>query len=442
MISIPYGILFHTSFDASFVALCGLFIAIIFTGTFCISWILRKTLGISHIAGNIIGGIMLGPTGCDVANFFLFQRISSVVDPVSGDSFSFVVSDLSLFFVAVLTALFGVPYLLWLAGHETEVPRMIKAGFTACCAGVLGALLPIGMIASALYYYYPWSWVQAVGMGMVFSATSVSISVAMLLAYHAMHTRSAQAVLGAAIIDDIVAVILLSLFMISIGGGHHEVSLMQSIVNVLLVLMSMCVIGYWLVRPLVRIVCVHIPEWAATCATVVMLSYFVLSEMVGHLAGITGAYFAGLFHRMGDHDHKAVKAIEPFVSGLLLPLFLGSIGFQVDMRVLSVSDWIVVGVLLVISIISKFLGCFVAMGLSNLGSRSATQDRWSLQEAYLFGASMVARGEVGLVIATILLGEHLFTAQQYVICVVVIVLTTVATPLLLAPVLRRMNEII
>lgn len=441
MISIPYGILLHTSLDASFVALCGLFMAIVFTGTFVISWLLRQTLGISHIAGNIIGGIILGPTGFDVGNFFLFQRMSSVIDPVSGDSFSFVVSDLSLFFVAVLTALLGVPYLLWLAGHETELERMMKSGFTAVCAGILGALLPIAMIAAVLYAY-SWPWIQAVGMGMVFSATSVSISVAMLLSYNAMHTRSAQAVLGAAVIDDIVAVILLSLFMISVGGGHHDVSLLQSIKNVVLVLAIMAAVGYWVLRPLVTVVCKHIPEWVPTFATVGMLSYFVLAEMVGHLAGITGAYFAGLFHRMGDHDHKAVKVLEPFIGAILLPLFLGSIGFQVDMRLLSFSDWILAGVILVVSIVAKFLGCFVAMGLSNFFSASKKQDYWSLQEAYLFGASMVARGEVGLVIATILLGEHLFTAQQYVLCVVIIVLTTVATPLLLAPVLRRMSHVL
>jgi hypothetical protein len=99
--------------------------------------------------------------------------------------------------------------------------------------------------------------------------------------------------------------------------------------------------------------------------------------------------------------------------------------------VLTYSQWGVVVLLLVVAIISKLLACYAATFMSNAAGRRSV-DRWSLHEGYLFGSSMVARGEVGLVISTILRGSQLITPEQYIIAVVVIVLTTIVTPLMLA----------
>lgn len=440
MMHVTPGVVFSLSLDAHFVALCGLFVALVLLGAVLAGKLLYTLFKIPQVAGQIIGGIILGPTCINSADLQLFQQTVLVLDPVTAVEYGFSVSDLALFFVSVVTALLGVPYLLWLAGHETEVKNILRSGFTAVCAGILGALIPIGLIAVILQWY-AWSWTQAVGMGMVFSATSVSISVAMLLAYRAMHTRAAQVTLGAAVVDDIFAVILLSLFVISVSGAdsgqHHSVA--HSLLSVGFVLAVMVGVGYVLVRPLVHLISEKKPLFLPTVATVVMLAYFAVAELVGHLAGITGAYFAGLFHRMGDHKHLAEKALAPFVQAILLPIFLGSIGFQVDMRLLGAHDWLLVFILLGASIVAKFAGCFIAMGISNLIAGFGSRSHWTLHEAYLFSAAMVARGEVGLVVATLLFGEHIFGHQQYVIAVVVIVLTTIATPLLLAPALRRLD---
>lgn len=167
-----------------------------------------------------------------------------------------------------------------------------------------------------------------------------------------------------------------------------------------------------------------------------MLLYFALAELLGGLAGITGAYFAGLFHRMADTRHHAERVISPFVSAVLLPLFLCSIGLQVDIKLLHFSEWSIVLLLLVIAIISKLLACYIATNLSNLWGRRKGIT-WSKLEGFIFGSSMVARGEVGLVVATILHGAslngvRLISSQQYVIAVIVIVLTTIAAPIMLS----------
>jgi Kef-type K+ transport system membrane component KefB len=140
---------------------------------------------------------------------------------------------------------------------------------------------------------------------------------------------------------------------------------------------------------------------------------------------------------MGDHRHAAEKVISPFVNAFLLPIFLGSIGLQLDVRLLNGSDWLLVLLLLVIAIISKLVGCWMATALSN---RFAHKDsyRWTSLDTYLFGSSMVARGEVGLVVSTILFGAGIIQPAHYVIAIVVIVLTTVATPIMLAQGFERL----
>ena len=172
-------------------------------------------------------------------------------------------------------------------------------------------------------------------------------------------------------------------------------------------------------------------------ANILMLFYFAFAELIGGLAGITGAYFAGFFHRMGDHRHGAEKVISPFVNAFLLPLFLGSIGLQLNIRLLNSSDWILVILLLVLAIVSKLLGCWAATAISNYVSHKNSY-RWTGLDTYLFGSSMVARGEVGLVVSTILFGAGILGQNHYIIAVVVIVLTTVATPIMLAQGFNRL----
>jgi len=101
------------------------------------------------------------------------------------------------------------------------------------------------------------------------------------------------------------------------------------------------------------------------------------------------------------------------------------------MQMLSLFDWVLALSILIVAIISKLLSCYVATEMTNKWY-GLKEDKWTLLESYLFGSSMVARGEVGLVIATIVYGAGFILMHQYIISVVVIVLSTIATPILLA----------
>lgn len=261
-----------------------------------------------------------------------------------------------------------------------------------------------------------------------------------------MHLKSSKATLGAAVIDDITAVVLLSIFLILIQSGTfggacsvalHAVShgcktVPEALLYMLTSFILLFSVGFYLIPPIISwLKKRHSTYMIASFANGIMLIYFAGAELIGGLAGITGAYFAGLFHRLGDHRHQAEKSISPFVNAVLLPLFLGSIGLHVNLQQLSLKQWGIVILLLVVAILAKLVGCFVATYAQNIFSKKKNM-QWSALESYLFGSSMVARGEVGLVIATILNGAHIISPDQYVMSIVVIVLTTIAAPIMLA----------
>jgi len=443
--SIPPTVLVNSGLDTAFVAHCAFFVACVLVWSVLCGWVLHRVCAIPTIAGQIIGGIFLGPSLLNIGGWAIFSYPVYFTDRTSGTVYSLITSDLCAFFVLLLSAVLTVSYLLWIAGYETDIHDIAKVGRAAISAGFLGAVLPIAVMWIGLMIIAPhlFSVVQAVGMGLIFAATSVSIPIAMLFSLKMMHLRSSKATLGAAIIDDIVAVILLSIFFIAAQSGFfgapagsamhgHTVSLMHALGYLVLSFVVIIAVGAYVIPHLIR--WLGAKDRAHLIPSVtngVMLMYFAFAELVGGLAGITGAYFAGLFHRRGDDHGHAQGIIAPFAQTILLPLFLGSVGLQINVGILTVGQWLLVGYVLILALVSKLGACFIAMWISNWGVRDE-QQRWSWLDGFLFGASMVARGEVGLVVSTVLCGSALITQEQYVIAVVAILLTTIASPILLA----------
>jgi Kef-type K+ transport system membrane component KefB len=443
-LAVPAQLLISSGLNTLFIAKFALFVSIFLAGVIIIGYLLNLFVRMPIIAGQIMGGIFLGPSGVNLANISFFRAPLELIDRSSGLVYALVSSDLFIFFLLLLSAAFTVSYLLWLAGHETDVRDIAKIGIMPVVAGFLGAVLPIFFIGLFLYYIFgtTWSLVEALSTSLVFAATSVSIPIAMLLTYNKMHLRSSKATLGAAIVDDILAVILLSGFFACAQTGllgdvpsnvqnSHSGSLVQVFLYMVFGFILFCLIGYYTIPPFMRyLYAKKLHTMMPSFALVIMLGSFACVELCAGLAGITGAYFAGLFHRLGDVRHTVEKTVAPFVNAILIPLFLGSIGFQVDVTLLSLFDWGVVCIILLLAIVSKMIGCFVAVFVSNMLSNNRFQ--WRGIETYLFGSAMVARGEVGLVVATILYGAGFLLTNQYVISIVVIVLTTVVASIMLS----------
>ena len=442
IVLIPTNLIINAGVTPHFVAKFALFIAFLLLGTICIGRMLRMLFKIPAIAGQIIGGIVLGPSLLNLTAWQMFSERVVFGDLSTGFEYSFASCDLFVLFVLLISAGFTVTYLLWIAGHETDIKDILKVGVTATGAGIFGAVIPIVVIAAWLVWFNGMTLATAIGIGLIFAATSVSIPVAMFFSQKKMHLQSSKATLGAAIIDDIFAVILLSLFMMGLQtglfGGNIDTSLLGHTSGVLdalgfmlLAFVAFGIVGYFGMVPFIGWISkrerIHL---ISATATIFMLSYFAFSELIGGLAGITGAYFAGMFHRMADKKHYAVKAISPYVNAILLPIFLGSIGLQINLKLLTWSDWKTVFILTILAIITKFMGTYLATGISNVfGNRN--KYRWSNLDSYIFGAAMVARGEVGLVVATLLKAVGVLDFSTYIVSVVVIILTTIISPMLL-----------
>ncbi len=225
-LSIPEGVLTSAGIPAAFVAHFALFISCVLLWTLLCGAVLKYCFRLPIIAGQIMGGILLGPSLINIRSYTIFSEPLEFVDVATAQVYSLMSFDLFVFTLILISSTLTVSYLLWIAGHETDVHDLVKVGLTATTAGILGALLPIGMTVLVMYMLlsFGYSFVQAVGLGLILAATSVSIPVAMLVSQKKMHLKSSKATLGAAIIDDVFAVILLSLFFIlvqqeSLGVG-------------------------------------------------------------------------------------------------------------------------------------------------------------------------------------------------------------------------------
>lgn len=441
-LSIPMGLL-SSALNPHFVAKFALFVALLLMGTIAAGRILNSLFRLPSIAGQIVGGIILGPSLLNMPGWSYFAAPLRLVQYDTWEVYSVASSDLFVFVIVLISSALTVSYLLWIAGNETDIRDIYQIGVTAITAGIFGALFPIFLTVIAMYYgsVVEWSLTETIGISLAFAATSVSIPVAMLFAYNKMYLQSSKAMLGAAIIDDIFAVILLSVFFIVAEAGMfgavgnlavgHSVGLVSALVYMIGTLIVIAGAGYWIIPFIMQwLKKHHYTHLIAPVANAKMLLYFAGAELIGGLAGITGAYFAGLFHRRIDESHRAEKVFSPYVHAILLPLFLGSIGLQIDISILDKAAWLIVALLLLLAIVSKLIGCWMATALSNWWyQRNAYHWRWI--DTYLFGASMVARGEVGLVVATVLYGSKVISPYQYVITVMVIVLTTIAAPIML-----------
>ena len=151
-IVIPDGLLTDAGLDAHFIAQFALFIAVLLVGTIVIGKLCKFLFKLPIIAGQIVGGIILGPSLLNIRQLPLFTQSAVFVDMASGHAYSFVSSDFFLFFVLVVSASITVGYLLWAAGYETNLKSLAKVGVVAVNAGVLGAVVPIVIIAGLAYF--------------------------------------------------------------------------------------------------------------------------------------------------------------------------------------------------------------------------------------------------------------------------------------------------
>lgn len=319
------------------------------------------------------------------------------------------------------TALFaeiGVVLLLFRVGIETRLADLVRVGAQAGAVGALGVALPFaGGLGLGFAFGMPLE--VSVFLAAAMSATSVGITSEMLFELRALGTASGRVILGAAIIDDILAMIILA---IAAGVAAGGVSI-ERIAILLLVAVAFVVVvvvggtGVLRRRPSLLVA----PVFARTPflpGMIIMLGLAALAAAIG-LAALIGAFLAGMV--VGESsERRALEGEVAPVAAFFTPFFFGAIGAQIDLAALMEPTTLsLLGAVTVVAIATKFVGSFV--GALAMGVRRAT----------LVGWGMVPRGEVGIVVAGLGLQLGVITGQVYSVVVGMAVITTLIVPTLI-----------
>jgi len=354
-------------------------------------------MGLPAVIGQLLSGIVLGP---------------ALLGWVSATPF---IKDF---------AELGVIILMFMAGLESDLQLLKKYWKPSLLVAVLGVILPVGVIdwCSQLFHL---SNVESLFLGVTFAATSVSISVAVLKELNALDGKEGTTILGAAVVDDVLAVLILSL-MVSLFSGEVGTSSSQS-TNLGLTLaiqavffVSLFVVVKWLVPLLMKIGdALLVPTSVTLMSLVICFGLAYLADFIG-LSAVIGAFFAGIAVGQTDYHEVIDRHIQPIGNAVFIPVFFVSIGLNMSFNGFLNDFWFIV-VITVAAIATKLLG-------AGIGAKIAG---FSWTSGYEIGAGMVSRGEMALIIAQIGYQGKLLSADRYSAVITAIILTTLIAPLLL-----------
>jgi Kef-type K+ transport system membrane component KefB len=355
------------------------------------------------VLGELIAGLILGPSLVDIIHWPIFT------DYHLGDE------------IAHLAEV-GVLLLMFIAGLDLHLSDLAKFGKTSALAGTLGVLFPMGLgFGTALLFGFEMN--ESLFIGLTLSATSVSISAQTLMEMKVLRSRVGIGLLGAAVFDDILVVLGLSIFVAIVLGSAAGVSgILWIILKMLLFIAIAGVAGIktipWLSRKVDNL---PISQGLLAFTVIIMLFYAWAAEFLGGMAAITGAFLAGLVFARSPLKDRINSSIFSIAYGLFVPIFFVNIGLSANGRDLNTESLLLLAVLCVVAIISKLLG----------GGLGALMGGFSRRESLQLGAGLISRGEVGLIVASVGIVEGLLSPNLFSVIVGVVIVTTLITPVIL-----------
>ena len=358
---------------------------------------LSNRIGIPAVIGQILVGILVGP---------------AVLGWIHLDSMINLFSQI------------GVIILMFIGGLESNLKLLRKYLRPAIIVAIIGVIFPVVMIGAACLAF-SFSPLEAIFIGVVFSATSVSISVEVLRDYKSLDTKEGATILGAAVADDIIGVILLSI-MISVMGtaGVKTSGASTSLTLIFAEQLAFFALTYLMVKWIVPYL-MQIGERLLMASSVTITSMVIclgmayIAEAVG-LSGAVGAFFVGIAVAHTPYRETIENHMEPIGYAVFVPMFFVSIGLNMSFANIGHS-LVFVGVVTFLACISKLFGC-------GLG---ALINGFNLNSSYMIGSGMISRGEMGLITAQIGFSSGLLSSSYYSDLILVIILSTLIAPFLL-----------
>lgn len=311
----------------------------------------------------------------------------------------------------------GVILLMFMAGLETDVAAMKSVGKASLLTAIGGVVLPlIGGYAVGVAFGLEWH--HALFLGVVLTATSVSISAQTLRELGRLRSKEGSIILGAAVIDDVLGVLVFALVL----GVSGEGNVFLTVGKMILFFPIAWIIGDKVVPILVRWERkMHQREASLALLLGMVLLYAWAAEALGSVATITGAYLLGIIvARHAKEGHIIHDGTAAVGYAFFIPVFFINIGLQAQVAGLIALP-VLAGVLVALAIGSKVIGCGIG---AIVGGMSKIQ-------SFVIGCGMVSRGEVALVLAGAGLAAGLLDANLFSVLIVVTLATTLVTPPLL-----------
>lgn len=363
--------------------------------------LLTKQIKLPQVVGALLAGLLLGPACLNILH--------------------------ETDFIIQLAEL-GVIVLMFTAGLETDINELKKSGKASLIIAVLGMIIPLagGFVLASIFNKGGISdasalpLLQNIFIGIILTATSVSITVETLKELGKLSTRAGNAILGAAIIDDILGIIALT-FVTS--ATDPNVSIAVVLIKIVLFFIVGGLAGFLFSKFMEA----SMQRSKMDLRRFVILSFvfcLVLSYCAEHFFGvadITGAFMAGLFLSNAPRKHYIMNRFETTAYMLLSPIFFASIGIKVVIPEMTPTLIIFSVALVIIAILTKVLGCALGAKLC----------KYSTTEAIQIGTGMVSRGEVALIVASKGSSLGLMGSVFFGPIVIMVVITTVITPILL-----------
>lgn len=373
--------------------------------------LLTKKIQLPQVVGALLAGLLLGPACLNILH--------------------------ETDFIIQLAEL-GVIVLMFTAGLETDIKELKKTGKASFIIAILGMIVPLigGFTLAAVFNKGGISDAEApillqnIFIGIILTATSVSISVETLKELGKLNTRAGNAILGAAIIDDILGVIALT---IVTSATSAEVSIGLVLIKIVLFFIVGGLAGFIFSKAMEH----SMNRYNMDLRRFVILSFvfcLLLSFCAEHFFGvadITGAFMAGLVLSNTPRKHYIMNRFETTAYMLLSPIFFASIGIKVIVPEMTPALIAFSIALVIIAMITKVLGC-------GIGAKIC---RYTTKEAIQIGTGMVSRGEVALIVASKGSAFGLMGSVFFGPIVIMVVVTTVITPVLLKLVFSKKSSI-
>lgn len=324
----------------------------------------------------------------------------------------------------------GVVFLMFIAGLETDVKELVESGKSSSMIAFGGVIVPAVLVFAGMMLIVPsHDKTVALFLGVVATATSVSISVQTLREIGKLRTKQGIMILGAAIIDDVVGIVLLTL-LVGMVSPNATSSVFVVILKIVAFFGILYVLGFVIIKVLKRIDDKFIVEDKVIIWAIVLCLFLAfLSEEFG-VAAITGAYFAGLIFSMTKYQHQISHEIGKISGFMFTPIFF--VGIGMDINIMEAFSALGVGsILIVLGSLGKVIGCGVGAKLSGFNSAESLQ----------IGVGMVPRAEVAIIVANLGLKMSILTQKDMAATILMVLVTTLITPSLLKWTFHRKQKL-